>query len=224
MKTFPLLLALTFVAVAPAPAQQSKGPDALSRIFRHNNGTRTETQKMGGRNEIRERVFGKNDILIAERVFTTDDQGRILRGIIYDGRKTPLGSTENKYHAQTGQLLAEILRNNKGEIIRVLYYPGALDDPRYAKRMVAFNLDPSKPKTAPREIAGPVRPIVPVTRDNEDFDVGIPQGTSAPTLHESTLSRGNAIPLRPGPAANPNTTPLPAPAPRRGFLRQKSTP
>lgn len=198
---------------APASAQQ-QGPDALSRVFKHNNGQTTHTQKMGGSNQIREMVYDKNKVLCAQRLFTLDSQGRILNGRIADGKNTPIGSTVNTFDPQTGQMLQETLYNAKGQPVRLLFYPGALKDPKYSKRMVAFNLDPGAPKAAPREVQGRVQPIVPVTKDEDEFEPGLPQGTAAPKPGELPPTRGGAP---------TQTMPLPvngAPA-KRGWLRQK---
>ena len=190
-----------------AEAQQ-EGPDALSRIFKHNNGQRTETQKMGGSNEIRESIYDKINILCGVRVFRLDAKGRILNGVIYDGKKNPVGSTRNFFDAQTGQMLKEELYNQQGKKVRELFYPGSLSDPRYAKRMVAFNYDPQNPSAPRKEAEGKVQPIVPVTKDEEDFDPSLPQGTAAPTAAEAAA--------RPAAAARP----LPK---RSSWMKQKGS-
>jgi hypothetical protein len=174
-----------FLAMAGTAFSQQEGPDAISRIFRHNNGQKTYTQKMGGSKEITESVFDKNDILCGVRVFNLDDRGRILSGVIYDGKKNPMGCTKNFFDQQTGQMLKEELYDKQGRNVRVLYYPGALKEARFAKRMVAFNIDPSNPAAAPREVAGVAKPIVPVTKDEDEFEPGLPQGTAAPTAQEA---------------------------------------
>lgn len=196
------------VLAGMAPAQQ-QGPDALSRIFKHNNGQRTETQKMGGSNEITESVFDRNNILCGVRVFRLNSKGQILHGVIYDGKKHPLGSTRNQFDPQTGQMLKEELYNQDGKKVRELYYPGSLKDPRFAHRMVAFTFDPSKPKAAPKEVAGKVQPIVPVTKDEDEFEPGLPQGTRAPTAQEAASRE------RTSGAA------VAKPLPKRSFFKQK---
>ncbi len=199
--------AVLLVMAGPAFSQQ-EGPDAISRIFRHNNGQKTYTQKMGGSKEITESVFDKNDILCGVRVFNLDDRGRISSGIIYDGRKNIMGCTKNFFDPQTGQMLQEKLYDKLGRNVRVLYYPGALKEARFAKRMVAFNIDPSNPAAAPKEVAGIAKPIVPVTKNEDEFEPGLPQGTAAPTAQE---------------AANRDRASVAAPktAAKRGWLRQK---
>lgn len=207
MIPLPQILLALFLMVAPGTAQP-KGPDAISRVFKHNNGQTTETQKMGGENKIRERVFDKNKILSAERIFTLDNNGRILTGVIYDGKGTPLGSTVNQFDPQTGRMLMETLYNHQGKVARVLYYPGALKDPRFSKRMVAFNYDVSDAKAAPKQVAGDVKPIVPATKNEDDFEPGMPQGTAAPTAQEAARNRKSVAVKEALP-------------PRRSWLKQK---
>ena len=191
---------------------QQQGPDAISRIFRHNNGQKTYTQKMGGSKEITESVFDKNDILCGVRVFNLDDRGRISSGIIYDGKKNVMGCTRNFFDPQTGQMLQEKLYDKLGRNVRVLYYPGALKEARFAKRMVAFNIDPSNPAAAPKEVAGVAKPIVPATKDEDEFEPGLPQGTAAPTAQEAA-NRDRAS------VATPK-----APTKRAWQIRQKKQP
>ncbi len=77
--------------------------------------------------------------------------------------------------------------------------------------MVAFSYKPEDPKAVPREVAGNVRPIVPVTKNEDEFEPGIPQGTAAPTQQEAaTASRSRSS------AGQSVKT-----APRRTWLRQK---
>lgn len=218
MKFFPLLLAAALSGgLAGSVSAQQQGPDALSRIFRHNNGTRTETQKMGGSDKIRETVFDKNNVKIVERQFTLDAKGRIVNGMIFDGKKNPLGSTVNFFDEQTGRMLFEDMYDAKGRLIRKLYYPGSLQDPKYAKRMVAFSYNPDAPKAAPKEVAGTVKPIVPVTKNEDEFEPGIPQGTAAPTAQEVAAAASD----RSRPAAASAGQPVKT-APRRTWLRQKA--
>ena len=125
VKLFFYLPWAAFLAMAGTAFSQQEGPDAISRIFRHNNGQKTYTQKMGGSKEITESVFDKNDILCGVRVFNLDDRGRISSGIIYDGKKNIMGCTRNFFDPQTGQMLQEKLYDKLGRNVRVLYYPGA---------------------------------------------------------------------------------------------------
>ncbi len=166
---------------------------------------------MGGSDKIREQVYDKNDILSVVREFTLDSKGRIQTGMIYDGKKNALGSTRNFFDERSGRMLYEEMRDAKGRLIRKLYYPGSLQDPRFAKRMVAFSYNPDNPKAGPREVAGNVRPIVPVTKNEDEFEPGLPQGTAAPTLQEATSANRSR-----SAAGQPVKT-----APRRTWLRQK---
>jgi len=209
---FPCLpfIGLLAVVLPGLAAAQQPQPDALSRIFKHNNGQRTETQKMGGSNQISEWVYDKNNVLCGGRLFSLNDKGQIIQGTIFDGKKNPVGSTQNSFDPQTGQMLKEELKNAQGQLIRVLFYPGSLKDPRFAKRMVAFNLDPKKPSAPPREVTGTVRPIVPVTRDEDEFEPGIPQGNGAPTPQEA-------------PSSIRDRTPSNKPAATRSWLPRKKS-
>jgi hypothetical protein len=191
-----LLLALALPSGASA---QQEGPDALSRIFKHNDGKRTETQKMGGSSKISEWVYDRNNILCGGRLFSLNEKGQITSGVIYDGKKHPVGSTINTFDPQTGQMMKEELKNAQGQLIRILYYPGALKDPRFSKRMVAFNLDPNNKAAPPRQVTGTVRPIVPVTKDEDEFEPGLPPGRGAPTLQEAAPSRERPTPSKTAP-------------------------
>ena len=200
---FPLLL-----AVQPASATQKV--EAYGKVFYHNNGQRTETQKMGNSNEIREETYDKNNVLSAVRVFQVNTKGQLLHGVIYDGRKNPVGSTRYAFDPQTGQPIEEQLFNREGKLVRRLFYPGALKDPRYAKRTVAFSFDPNKPADLGKVVEGKVKPIIPVTQNEDEFEPGLPTGTAAPTAQEADVRR--------------NASPSPAtakPLPGRSWMKQK---
>lgn len=201
-------LALLLAAGGTASAQQQH--DAISRIFKHNNGQRTETQKMGGENKIREFVYDKNNILCGKREFNLDSKGQIISGHIEDGRKNKLGSTQNFFDQRTGQLLYENLYNRDGKLVRQLLYPGSLKDPKFAKRMVAFNYDPNNAAAPPKQVTGKVQPIAPVTKSEDEFEPGLPQGTAAPTAQEAMSRQGQG-------------TPVSKPLPGRSFFRQKKS-
>lgn len=199
-----ILLLLTGAASAEAKVE------AYGKVFYHNNGQRTETQKMGNSNEIREETFDKNNVLSAVRVFQVDTKGRLRNGVIYDGRKNPVGSTRYSFDPQTDQPIEEQLFNREGKLVRRLFYPGALKDPRYAKRTVAFSFDPNKPADLGKVVEGKVKPIVPVTQNEDEFEPGLPTGTAAPTAQEAAERR--------------NSTPPPAsakPLPARTWMKQK---
>lgn len=175
------------LAAGVAPAQQKV--EAYGKVFYHNNGQRTETQKMGNSNEIREETYDKNNVLSAVRVFQLDSKGRLRNGVIYDGSKKAVGSTKYLFDPQTDQPLEEHLFNKEGQMVRRLYFPGVLKDPRYAKRTVAFTYDPNKPTAPGRVVEGNARPIVPVTQNEDEFEPGMPTGTAAPTPQEEYRRR-----------------------------------
>lgn len=184
--------------------------EAYGKVFYHNNGQRTETQKMGNSNEIREETYDKNDVLSAVRVFQVDTKGRLRNGVIYDGRKNPVGSTRYSFDPQTDQPIEEQLFNREGKLVRRLFYPGALKDPRYAKRTVAFSFDPNQPTDLGKVVEGKVKPIIPVTQNEDEFEPGLPTGTAAPTAQEAAERRHGSPP----PA-------MAKPLPSRSWMKQK---
>ena len=208
MKTNLITAGMILLVTGASPAGQKI--EAYGKVFIHNNGQRTETQKMGNSSEIRESTYDKNNILSAVRVFQVDTKGRLRNGVIYDGRKNPVGSTRYSFDPQTDQPIEEQLFNREGKLVRRLFYPGALKDPRYAKRTVAFSFDPNKPADLGKVVEGKVKPIVPVTQSEDEFEPGLPTGTAAPTAQELAERR--------------NSTPPPAvarPLPSRTWMKQK---
>jgi hypothetical protein len=219
MKIFPLvLLALAIGGGGAAMAQ--KPVEAYGRVFIHNNGQITETQKMGDSSTVRQDTYTKDHIRQEVRIFKVDSEGRLRSGVIYDGKENAIGSTRYTYDAASNQLQVEELYNNKGQLVRRLFYPGALKDPRFAKRMVAFSYNPDKPEGQQevKEIKGPVRPIVPVTKSNEDFEPGVAQGTAAPTPQEAAAAAKN----RSGTSAVPAAAAAPEAPKRASWLKQKN--
>lgn len=217
MKCFPLVL-LGLALAGGGVAMAQKPVEAYGRVFIHNNGQRTETQKMGDSNSVRQDTYNKDHVLQEVRIFKVDTEGRLRSGVIYDGRENPVGSTKYLYDQATNQLQVEELFNRKGQLVRRLFYPGALKDPRFAKRMVAFSYDPEKPaEQQVKEIKGPVQPIVPVTKSGEDFEPGVAQGTAAPTPQEAAAAAKSRSGTPDAAAANA--------APKRSaWLKQKKTP
>jgi hypothetical protein len=129
--------------------------------------------------------------------------------VIYDGKKNVLGSMYYGYDSATDQIVEERLFNAKGNIIRRLFYPGALKDPRFAKRFVAFNYDPDNPAAKPVADTKDVKPVRPVEQAQDSFDPGTPMGKGpAPSLHGAA---------KPAPAAAAGT----AKPPGRSFLPQR---
>ena len=193
MKTLRLLFILPLLAAA-AQAQTGKQAGAYSRIFQHLDGTRTESFKHGNKNTIEELTY-KNNILHCIRVFTTDSKGRTRQGVIYDGKRNPLGSILFGYDFATDQLVEERQFNKKGQLIRKLFYPGAIKNrPEFARRFVAFTYDPDNPDAKPVQVREPVRPIRPVENNQEEFEPGIPINPG------SSGARPDAAPSAPTPA------------------------
>ncbi|MES2706662.1 MAG: hypothetical protein V4726_08675 [Verrucomicrobiota bacterium] len=212
MKNFLLLFTFFLISGGAAPAQ--KQVQAYGRVFIHKDGSRTETQKMGDSSRVRQDTYNKDNVLTEVRIFKVDEEGRLKNGVIYDGRQNPVGSTRYFYDPYSNQLLMEELYNKNGILVRKLYYPGALKDPKFAKRMVAFSFDPAKPNAKEVEIKGPVKPIVPVTQGGGEFEPGVAQGTAAPTPQEAAAAKARS---------GASTIPAAPAAPKRpSWLKQKS--
>ncbi|RYD31131.1 MAG: hypothetical protein EOP86_18555 [Verrucomicrobiaceae bacterium] len=210
MKFFPILPALLLLSGGASLAQEAI--QAYGKKFFHRDGQRTETQKMGNSLVVVQETYSKDDILTEVRVFNVDEQGRPLTGRLLDGRRNKRGTMSYHYDPNSQQLMWEELKNRDGKLIRRLFYPGALKDPRYAKRIVAFSYDPQKGESAPpMEIKGSAQPIMPVTQDNGDFQPGIAQGTAAPTPQEAA----DAAKARNMPVTTPQT------AKKASWLRQR---
>lgn len=214
MKYFPILPALLFLSGGAALAQQ-EAIQAYGKKFFHRDGQRTETQKMGDSLTVKQETYSKDDVLTEIRVFRVDDQGRPVSGVLFDGRQNKRGAMSYHYDPNTHQLMWEELKNREGKLIRRLFYPGALKDPRYAKRIVAFSYDPQKEENAqqPTEVKGAAQPIMPVTQSGGDFEPGVAQGTAAPTPQEAAAAAK---------ARNMPVTIPQAPA-KRAWLKQKKT-
>jgi hypothetical protein len=203
-----LPLILLMVPAIPCPAED-KRIEAFSRIHYHRDGTRTESLKDGTGTRIKEKTYNENSVLVFVREFETDRKGRLRNGVIYDGKKNVLGSMYYGYDSATDQIVEERLFNAKGNIIRRLFYPGALKDPRFAKRFVAFNYDPDNPAAKPVADTKDVKPVRPVEQAQDSFDPGTPMGKGpAPSLHGAA---------KPAPAAAAGT----AKPPGRSFLPQR---
>ena len=197
MKTFVCTLLLCLAGFAAA--QGSKPIEAMSRIYKHKDGTRTETRKDGDKNEIHESTF-RNNILICKRIFYCDAKGRTRQGVIYDGKNHPMGTILYGYDKATDQLVEEQQYNQNARLVRRLFYPGALKDPKYANRFVAFTFDPNDPKAAPvQDTTRPAAPTRPVDSDQDEFVPGVPLGTGAPSaMQPAPITPGTPAPLTPG--------------------------
>ncbi|MES2706661.1 MAG: hypothetical protein V4726_08670 [Verrucomicrobiota bacterium] len=151
------------------PVFKKVAPQKPVAVFGHSNGWRTETRKTEDSSRVRQDTYNKDNVLAEVRIFKVDGEGRLKNGVIYDGRQNPVGSTRYSYDPHSNQLLMEELYNKNGILARKLYYPGALKDPEFAKRMVAFSFDPQKRNPREVEIEGPVQPIVPVSGNGGEF-------------------------------------------------------
>ena len=213
-----LPLILLMVPALPCPAED-KRIEAFSRIHYHRDGTRTESLKDGTGTRIKEKTYNENSVLVFVREFETDRKGRLRNGVIYDGKKNVLGSMYYGYDSATDQIVEERLFNAKGNIIRRLFYPGALKDPRFAKRFVAFNYDPDNPAAKPVADTKDVKPVRPVEQAQDSFDPGTPMGKGpAPSLHGAAKPAPAAAAKPPGRSFLPQRKPggsaaAPAPAP-----------
>lgn len=210
MNSLTRLLPLIMLMVPALPcAAEDKRIEAFSRIHYHRDGTRTESLKDGTGTRIKEKTYNENSVLAFVREFETDSKGRLRNGVIYDGKKNVLGSMYYGYDSATDQIVEERLLNAKGRLIRRLFYPGALKDPRFAKRFVAFNYDPDNPEAKPVADTKDVKPVRPVEQAQDSFDPGTPMGKGpAPSLHGAA---------KPAPAAAAGT----AKPPGRSFLPQR---
>lgn len=210
MKTFRCVLLVTLLASIHTAIGGPKPVDAFGRILYHKDGTFTVSDKQGAgphASEIREFTYNKESVLIWFRIFSTDDKGRLRGGWIFDGKKNPKGSVGYGYDSVTGQIIEERLFNTERQLVRRLFYPGALKDPRYARRFVAFNIDPKNSKAPGVEETQQVKPIRPVESDQDEFEPGIPLGKAAPPANTA-----------PAPAAQAGKAPSAAAAKRRSFL------
>ena len=211
MKTLRLLLLLPFLG-ASALAQGKRNAEAFGRIFIHLDGTRTESFKHGDKNTIEELTY-KNDVLHVIRVFTTDSKGRTRQGVIYDGKRNPLGSILFGYDPATDQLVEERQFNNKAQMNRRLFYPGAIKDrPEFAKQFVAFTYDPDRPNAKPVQDKQPAKPTRPVDSNQDEFEPGIP-------INPGSASARSAAEPRAAATAQPAT----APKRNRSFFAPKKS-
>jgi hypothetical protein len=222
------ILRYTLLSALLCTAVRAEQAEAYSQIFRHKDGTRTESFKNGDKNLIQEFTYSQQNILKMKRVFVTDSKGRCRSGVIYDAKLNPLGSVYFGYDPQTSLPVDEKQYNREGKLIRRLYYPGTLKDPAYSKRYVAVYYDPNHPDAAPVISKEKVAPTRPVESNQDEFVPGIPIGASAPAANAAPAPRNTAntapVPAAPrkrffgnGNAAAPSTQvapPVPAPVPR----------
>lgn len=226
MNSLTRLLPLILLMVPAIPCSaEDKRIEAFSRIHYHRDGTRTESLKDGTGTRIKEKTYNENSVLVFVREFETDSKGRLRNGVIYDGKKNVLGSMYYGYDSTTDQIVEERLLNARGRMVRRLFYPGALKDPRFAKRFVAFNYDPDNPGAKPVADTKDVKPVRPVEQAQDSFDPGTPMGKGpAPSLHGGAAKPAPAAAAKPpgrsflpqrkpgGSAAAPAPVPVPKPA------------
>ena len=210
-----VLTALALAAAMPRAAGEDKRVEAFSRIHYHRDGTRTESVKDGTGTRITEKTYNENSVLTYVREFETDSKGRLRNGVIRDGKRNPLGSMYYGYDPTTDQIVEERLFNAKGRLIRRLFYPGVLKDPKFSKRFVAFNYDPDNPDAKPVADTTNVKPVRPVEQSQDSFDPGTPMGQGpAPSLHAAPKpSNPETRPAGSGRSFLPQRRPAPAPAP-----------
>jgi beta-lactamase regulating signal transducer with metallopeptidase domain/biopolymer transport protein ExbD len=144
---------------APPPAKdaekEKKYAGEKPKVIHHKNGTMTESVRSG--DEIHERTLNAAGELIAKRVFYLDGRGRKRQAVIYDGNMSPLGTLLFGYDNERDELVEEQQYNKDGKLVRRLFYPGALKDPKYAGRFVAFTFDRDaggEPSPADRFLSG----------------------------------------------------------------------
>lgn len=79
---------------------------------------------------------------VCRRVFFNDRKGRVRHEVICDGKGAPIGSILYGYDMESDECTEEKQFNQDGKLVRRLFYPGSLKDPKYARRFVAFPYDP----------------------------------------------------------------------------------
>jgi hypothetical protein len=195
-----LALCLILFPAWTVSAAEPARPGALSRIFLHRDGTRTETEKNGNATEWKELTYNKDNILIGYRVYNTDSKGRPRNGRICDGKKQILATVQYGYDPATDQIVEERTFNNEGKVVRRLFYPGALKDPRFAKRFVAFNYDPNRPEAKPVADLANVKSTQPIQTELDEFQPGVPMGSAA---NQPTTPNATAAPKEPAKKPRP---------------------
>jgi len=146
--------------------QENEKDQPLKMILQGKDGSRREVVRDEARNEITDTSF-QGDEIVTRGVFYTDKKGRLRRAAFFDGRSRPLGTVLYGHDRATGEPVEEQHFNKTGKLIRRVFYPGALKDPKYAGRYVAFIYDSDNPKAQPVEDTEPVMPARPATGWNE---------------------------------------------------------
>lgn len=147
----------------PAPKAQSveeKSPEqAKPESIEHKDGTRTEVVGDTAKGQAVETTY-RNGEVICKRMYYNDRKGRARQGVICDGKGAPTGSILFRYDKESDEPTEEQQYNKDGKLIRRLFYPGALKDPKYAGRCVAFTY-PDGIGGKPVEEPGDATPTLP---------------------------------------------------------------
>lgn len=170
-----------------------------SRIIQHMDGTQTRSVREGSKNEIVEETFDANKVLIAKRLFILDKKDRVRKGIIFDGKENPVGSTDYGY-TRDGRLYETRLFNRKGQLVQRIFEPGVLpNEPANARHRLACHYDPDHPNAAPRMEKTNERPILPIDKPMENFVPGMPIGApSSPVAGTQPAKPAKPSGRRPG--------------------------
>jgi hypothetical protein len=235
MKPLLTLLTAAIVLSGSVCADDAKKPvSAFGRKFIHRDGTYTKSAKQGDRTTIVEETYNSKDVMICKRVFQTDSQGRLRNGVVYDGKRNALGSIYYGYTNKTDQIIEEQQFNRKGQLVRRVFYPGALKDyvqsveglserdkQILATKGVALVYDPDKPQAKPVQVDAPP-PTAPVNSEQQEFTPGIPIGPGAAATAGASRSgsTGNteaaAPPVNAPASGNNSATAAPANPPAAG--------
>ncbi len=230
VKAFPALLT-AMLAVTLNAGAQTPGDGGLSRIFVHRDGSRTESVKMGNSRDLKEFHYNVNKLLVSCRHFVTDSNGRIRKGIIFDGRTNPLGTVMYNFDKVTGKTIEERTFNTKGQLIMRLMYPGTLADPRLASRYVAFHYNPNDPNAKPVQDTRRAKPVRPVEENQESYGDDLPPAliekpSAIKPAKPETLNPAKPVaakPTKPEPAKPETPKPETLKPSKRSFLPQKPT-
>lgn len=173
-----LITSAILCSAAPAGENLANVPlGAYARRYTHRDGTYTLTAKQGDKSLIVEETYNAKHIMKCKRVFQTDSQGRLRNGVVYDGKKNPLGSIWYGFDKKTDLVTQEQHYNKKGQLICWVFYPGALKDypnidPQLVRRGAALYYNPDDPKAKPVQADAPA-PVAPVQGEQGDFKPGV---------------------------------------------------
>lgn len=159
---------------APGKAQKSTGKlfkrratvadqDSLL-ISYHGDGSYTESRRKTD-GTLEESTFDKSGALKFKRVFLYDSHGRPRRAYAMNSAGNPITTVEFGYQDGAQTPSEERTFDSAGRLSRRLYYPGALNAPRFSNRFVAFQYDPNNPKAPPAEDPSEISPMCPAVPD-----------------------------------------------------------